>query len=129
MNAAIFNMITSRPAVSALIGTRCFPRVAVKESNTFPLITFRKNATNPTHAKNSVSGLDFVFYDLYIYSRTQLEADQISAAVRSSLDGYSGTHEGVNIGYVYFYDEDSEPYLEDIDAYVNRIELKLEIKR
>lgn len=128
-NTAIYDMITSNASINALISNRCYPRVAEKKQPTFPLVTYRQNNTLPNHAKNSVSGVDFVFVDLFIYSTTQLEADTISETIRTELDGYSGTHDGVNIGYVYFYDADSDGYLDDLKTYINRVELKLEIKR
>ena len=83
----------------------------------------------PLATKNSVSTLDQYRFQIDCYARSYSDADTLAASVRSALDNYYGTKEGVVIDRIRFdgqYDgilsieemESREDYFRRIQDYI-----------
>lgn len=56
----------------------------------------------PHNTKSGASTYDTYRFQLDCYSRTPAKVDTLAASVRSTLDEYSGTSEGVVIDHIFF---------------------------
>lgn len=79
------------------------------------IITYVSNVPTPTKA--AVSTLDKTRWQLDCYAKTEEDMDSLGAAVRSAMDNYSGTSEGVEFDRINFDGEsDTVERIEDEGA-------------
>ena len=98
---AIGKILADNTGVAALVGERIYTQSAPLEA-VYPLITFSLASKVPTNTKDGGSVVDESRIQVDVYSKLALTAGQIEAAVRTALDGYSGTLFSHRIDSIYF---------------------------
>lgn len=98
---AIYGRLQAVSAVTSLVSTRIYPDLA-PQNTTYPFLVYRLTGNVPTDTKEGVSKLDVVQVTIEIYANTYTSKADIAEAVRTALDRYSGTIEGVVIDSIRF---------------------------
>jgi len=124
---AIYSILTSDSAVSAIVGTRVYPQIAAQGA-AFPFVVYLINDITPSDTKSGVSTLDEVRYDIIVASESYAEASDLTNKIRTALDRYSGTVSGVVIDSIQFTDLDvnNDPGTE---TYLTSSEYIIRVKR
>jgi len=99
----IYSILTADTTLTAMLSstTAIFQEVA-PEGTENPCIVFTEtvNDTNPT--KDGVSILDIPNLQVDVYANTISERNTIAARARTTLDGYSGTADGIVFDHIMF---------------------------
>lgn len=103
---AIYGILSANVGVSALVGTRIYPDLAVQDT-AFPFVVYQIEGTAPSDTKDGVSKLDMVDFSVMAYAKTYTSAQDIASACRTALDRYSGTVNAVNVDSIKFKDQQS----------------------
>ena len=124
---AIYSILTNDSDVSALIGTRVYPQVAAQGA-AFPFVVYVLQDNTPSDTKSGVSTLDEIRYDIVAAAETYSQLTDLTEKIRTALDRYSGTVEGVVVDSIQFteLDVDNDPATE---TFVSSSEYILRIKR
>ena len=124
---AIYSILTSTSAVSAIVGTRVYPQIAAQEA-AFPFVVYVLQNVDPSDTKSGVSTLDEVRYDIIVASENYAQASDLTVKIRTALDRYSGTVAGVVIDSIQFIDLDvnNDPGTE---TYLTNSEYIIRVKR
>jgi len=111
-------IIAADATANALLAGRVYPGV-IDNGRGFPAVAVTRASTDANATKTGVSGVDFVRVQLDIYARTYGEAEDVSEAVRTALDFYSGSvvsgSDTVNVDHI--------DYLGTIDNFEDTPEL------
>ena len=126
--ALVAILTTGSPnAVAALVGVRVYP-VVLPQNVTYPAIRYARISTAREQYRllsrtvaNKASRQDGRF-QIDCYAVTDADARALAAAVRSELDGYSGTIAGLRIDRTSIDGEDGEiePEVGDVQSPVYR---------
>lgn len=124
---AIYSILTNDSDVSALIGTRVYPQVAAQGA-AFPFVVYVLQDNTPSDTKSGVSTLDEIRYDIVAAAETYSQLTDLTEKIRTALDRYTGTVEGVVVDSIQFteLDVDNDPSTE---TFVSSSEYILRIKR
>jgi hypothetical protein len=124
---AIYSILTNDSDVSALIGTRVYPQVAAQGA-AFPFVVYVLQDNTPSDTKSGVSTLDEIRYDIVAVAETYSQLTDLTEKIRTALDRYTGTVEGVVVDSIQFteLDVDNDPATE---TFVSSSEYILRIKR
>jgi hypothetical protein len=124
---AIYSILTNDSDVSALIGTRVYPQVAAQGA-AFPFVVYVLQDNTPSDTKSGVSTLDEIRYDIVAAAETYSQLTDLTEKIRTALDRYTGTVEGVVVDSIQFteLDVDNDPATE---TFVSSSEYILRIKR
>lgn len=124
---AIYSILTSDSAVSAIVGSRVYPQIAAQGA-AFPFAVYVLQSNSPSDTKSGVSTLDEVRYDIVVASETYAEASDLTEKIRTALDRYTGTVAGVVIDSIQFQDidVDNDPATE---TFVTSSEYIIRVKR
>ena len=124
---AIYSILTNDSDVSAIIGTKVYPQIAAQGA-AFPFVVYVLQDNSPSDTKSGVSTLDEVRYDIVAAAETYSELTDLTEKIRTALDRYTGTVEGVVVDSIQFteLDVDNDPSTE---TYVSSSEYILRIKR
>ena len=101
---AIYGILAANASVSALVGTRIYPDLAVQDT-AFPFVVYQVEGTVPSDTKDGVSKLDMVDFSVMAYAKTYTSAQDIAEACRTALDRYSATVNGINVESIKFKDQ------------------------
>lgn len=97
----IYNLLTNSVDVSAIVGTKIFPYMAVDDIKA-PYIVYNDSGIDPLQTKDGVSCLDTSTIEIELYSEDLEEAEDLSNKVRTALDRISGTIETVVVQSISF---------------------------
>lgn len=124
---AIYSILTSDSAVSAIVGSRVYPQIAAQGA-AFPFAVYILQNVEPSDTKSGVSTLDEIRYDIVVASETYAEASDLTEKIRTALDRYTGTVAGVVIDSIQFQDIDvnNDPATE---TFVTSSEYIIRVKR
>jgi len=100
----IYNLLSNDANVSAIVGTKIFPYVAVDDI-AYPYIVYSSEGIEPTDTKDGQSELDKNEWDIEMYSETLSEVEDLADKVRTVLDRQSGTTETVVVDHTTFIGE------------------------
>jgi len=126
MISGIMTRLLADAPLDALVGNKIYPVVAEQDVRR-PYVTVRRTGVAPTIVKNQVSDKDEVVFNVTAYDDTYKKCIDILAAVRTSLDGFTGTSNGINFLNVWYtlsedlFDKEDNTYIV-VDTYVARIE-------
>lgn len=98
---AIYNMLINDAGVVSKIGTRVYPGF-VPQDTQFPALTYSFTVQSPSGTKDGVSKLDVLNLLVTIYHEDETSAQDLADAVRSVLDFYKGTQNGVTFNRITF---------------------------
>jgi hypothetical protein len=88
--------LANSTAVSSLVGTRVYPVVAPVEA-VYPFVTWRRVAVQRLQTLSIPAGTPKVTLDYSIYGATYDQARQVADAMRTVLDGYTGTVDNTTV--------------------------------
>lgn len=109
---AVVDILTNDAAVGALVGgtgvnvARVFMAQA-PQSQEYPLCIVDVFDNEPYDSKSGVASVDHDMVKVFCYAATMDEAVNLQDAVRTALDGTSGTHRGVVVEYIRYLRHDS----------------------
>lgn len=103
-----------------------YPGIA-PEDVVLPFIVFFQLSNVPASNASGASTLDSIMYQVSIFARTYREMETMAASVRTALDEYKGTAQGVTIERCSFYAENYIP--EGIGVHHKAIDYKITVKR
>lgn len=115
----IYNLLANSSEVTALVSTKIYPNIILDEK-AVNYIVYQTNSTTPTDCKDGRSTLDVLSVDILVFASTLDLCNQISLAVRNTLDRYSGVNSGLTIDKIIFtgdnndFDEESQIYFKSI---------------
>ena len=124
---AIYSILTSTSAVSAIVGTRVYPQIAA-QGGAFPFGVYVLQDTSPSDTKSGVSTLDEIRYDIVVASENYAQASDLTGKIRTALDRYTGTVAGVVIDSIQFIDLDADNDAAT-ETYVTSSEYIIRVKR
>jgi|TARA_R110001632_G_scaffold204899_1_gene328456 hypothetical protein len=122
---AIYSILTTDSAVSAIVSSRVYPQIAAQGA-AFPFVVYVINDITPSDTKSGVSTLDEVRYEILAISENYAEAADLNEKIRTALDRYTGTVAEVVIDSIQFteletdYDTASETYIANSE-YIIRV--------
>jgi hypothetical protein len=96
VEAALFSVLSTAPAVSAIIGNRLFPGAA-PVNTAAPYAVYSRASARRIRSMLGPSRLAMPRIQVDGYAATYAQARAIADAVRGALDGYRGTAAGVVI--------------------------------
>ena len=104
LGKAVYNILNSDSDVNTAASGGIFPGIA-RQGAVPPYIVYRIDETEPNDTKDGVSDFDFFFIIIEAYAKTYSAVDDLSIKVRTALDRYSGTANGVTVTSVQFEDK------------------------
>ena len=104
--AGIYNILLNNSDVNTIVSGKIYELTATQTS-TAPFITVSQVTMTPNGTKSGVSGLDEYTMKISMLCETSKQAKDLSEKVRTALDYYSGTSNGVNIQLAWFTSESS----------------------
>jgi len=107
VQSAIRTKLLASAGVTSLVGTRITLKTAPTNYG-YPRITLNLINTNTDHHLGGASGLANSRVQVDCWSKTSTQATALGAAVRSALDTYSGTSDGLVIDSCIIEDESDE---------------------
>jgi len=107
---ALRSILMNDAAVHNLVADRIFPIVR-REGSALPAITYQQISGVRDHVFEGPSGFVESRFQINCWASTYEQADTLADAVRSVLDGYDGTSEGVVIKCIHLIDEGDMPSL------------------
>lgn len=108
------------------VTAKSFPGIA-PENTAIPYIVFFPVSNIPASNASGASTLDDIRYQVSVFATTFREMETLVAAVRSSLDEYKGTSNGVTIERCSFIGENYIP--EGTGVHHKALDFKLTVKR
>lgn len=94
---AIVAILKGTGAISAIVGTKVYPRKEVPQTKTLPYITYwRRTAVHISHLGGSAGRCDATI-EIDCRSRDYEESKDLVELVRLALQGFNGTSAGVVI--------------------------------
>ena len=100
---AIYNILSNNSGVTS-ITTRISP-LLIGQTLNLPAVVYSQTDTDPNDTKNGVSLLDEVQVEVDAIAETYEGAEDLASAIRTALDRYTGTANGVKVQSVQFNNE------------------------
>ena len=100
---AIYNILSNDSGVTS-ITTRISP-LLIGQTLNLPAVVYSQIDTDPNDTKNGVSLLDEIQIEVDAIAETYSGAEDLAAAIRTALDRYTGTANGVKVQSVQFNNE------------------------
>ena len=125
---AIYSILSADAELSALVGNRIFPLIAVKahdEETIYPFIVFRRDSINPSYSKDGINS-DITTVSILCVSNDYEQSALVADLALSALSGKRGTFEGEIIDSIRLI-EASEDFQED--AFVQSIKITINTNR
>lgn len=105
---ALCTILNRAEAVTNIIGTSIYPLVLSPDA-VLPALVYQQIAGPRDHVTAGPSGLASPRFQITCWAATYGKADELADAVRQTLDGYSGTVDGVVIRVIHLLDESDMP--------------------
>lgn len=115
IETAFFSYLTSKAAITSLVGTRIYPLLA-PDTPTYPHITYTVFGEGHDHSLEGATGLVDLTMQVDVWSKTPATRTLITEALRNALDGFSGDMGTENLSIrscllsdrAHFFDRDDE---------------------
>ncbi len=101
LDEGLFDHLTSRAGLSALVGTRIHPDYFPEEEQ-LPAIAYSLEDDRSTHTQQGPSSLRQAIYRLDLWAETVAEATEVMRLLCEALDGYRGSFKDIPIIGVLF---------------------------
>jgi len=102
---AIYGILNNNASINGIVGNKIFDLVA-SQTSTAPFITVQQVTMKANNTKSGVSGTDEYTMKISMLAETQAQAKDLAEKVRTALDYYTGTVNGVTIQLAW-YDSES----------------------
>lgn len=100
---AIYNILSNDSGVNS-ITTRISP-LLIGQTLNLPAVVYSQIDTDPNDTKNGVSLLDEIKVEVDAHAGTYAGAEDLASAIRTALDRYTGTANGVKVQSIQFNNE------------------------
>ena len=100
---ALYSLLAASGAVASHVGDRIYP-VVRPQNSALPAIVYQQISGPRSHAMDGPSSLVESTWQVSCWAASYTQAEQLMDAVRSTLDGYSGTVAGVDIEGIFLID-------------------------
>lgn len=101
---ALWSMITTNPAVSALIGTRLYPD-SIPQDAPLPAVAYQTVSTSRGYTQDGPDGIAEPRIQFTVDAPTRAQAEDVAAALKNLLSGYRGKISGKTIGAIFLENE------------------------
>lgn len=126
--SAIYSILSGESSLTDLVSTRIYP-VFPPQGSSFPLVVFTLGNNEPLNQKDGTSPVDTDQLQVDVYATTALTAEAIDTAIRSAIDNYSGTSEGVVIRQIFYTGSSAPQYDDDIKVHWFSSDYVMKIER
>ena len=123
---AIYTILAADAGVIAL--TTNISHGLMNQETQMPFVTFLVYDTDPNDTKDTLSQTDIIYLSVSCISQNNLNAVAIAEAVRTALDGYTGTVDSTVIESSTFL-KTRDGWIQDAKAFQATVEFQLFIKR
>lgn len=96
IESTLYSILTDASAVTDLVSTRVYPVMAA-QSGSGDYVRYAKVDGQPYHTAQGAGGLRWGRFSFLCHASRWSSSKAIAAAVLSTLDGYTGTVDGVRI--------------------------------
>jgi len=109
---AIYNILSNDATLTGLVGTNIFPQIAPQDTNA-PFVVYVTSNTIPSQHKDGAAPNDQVD----TYAKTHSSAVNISEQIRTLLEDYEGTANGINIKTSWLDNQQDGDFVADLHFY------------
>lgn len=125
---AIRSVLKADSTLYSLVGEKIYP-VAAPQRVQIPFVVYADDGTDEKRSKDGPGNYDVKDFGFDVYAKTYDQAHTISARIRTVINGYSGTSEGIEIDYISISDYSDGPYIEQISAFTVSSNYRIFIKK
>lgn len=93
---AIYNILSSNGAVSAIVGTKIYPELAPTGIDA-PYVVYSVVSNSPSDTKNKNGDIDVASIEVYCFEDKYSKAVDLGVSVRAALDRKTGTYNTIEI--------------------------------
>ena len=109
---AVYSILVNDSTVTALVGTKIYPTF-IPENIIFPAVVYRITEKQPLDTKDGVYGsVDTLLIE--VYDKGGAQTVSIADTIRTALDRYRGTVEGVVIDKIIYEGESDEMLIPEL---------------
>jgi hypothetical protein len=125
---AVFSILTTDAAVSAIVGAKVYPRTA-PQGIKIPYVVYSIISVTPTDTKDRPSPLDAVRVQIDCYDRTYMGCETLHGKVRDAIDAYEigATVAGVKLDGIK-YETENDTIDEDVDIFRRSADYIIRVK-
>ena len=120
---AIFQILQSTTQITDLITDRVFP-LRRPQTSDIPALTYRKVFSNIEYSDDGKVAYTDISYDVFLYAESYSTLEQLFQAVLA-LSGTTCTFWGQTVRSLRVEDIGDDDYLEDLNQYTHRVEIKV----
>lgn len=130
IEAAIYSELKNNSGVSALVGTRIYPK-KLPQNSTFPALIYQQVGGGSIYSHSGASALATPVWQVSCFASTFTGAKNLARKVREALQGFSGTlggAGGVSTGGIFkrneidLYDDETQIYQTVLDFNMMHVE-------
>lgn len=120
---AIYTKLSSTDAVTDLVGTRIYP-LKLPQNPTYPAITYGRVSARRGMTHDGPGDMAWPRFQFDCYGASYSAAKGVANAIRSTLNGFSGTVSTVNICAVFFMNE-VDDFNDDTEVYRIAVDFRI----
>lgn len=110
------------------MGSKIFP-VQVPQDTSYPVIVYTHDSQVPTNVKDGPSPLDVIELVITIYTQNYTDGQAISDRVRTLLDHYQGTAQGVTVDKISFSGQSDNDFVDEYGFFIVEQSYQVRMKR
>jgi hypothetical protein len=123
-----YSLLSNDATLTGIVGSKIFP-VQVPQDTSFPAITYQHDSVVPTNMKDGPSPLDVVGLVIIAYAQSYAVANSIMSRVRTLLDHYQGTVEGVTVDKISFAGQSDNDFVDETGFFIIEQSYQARMKR
>jgi len=128
---AIVSILSNASAVTDIVGTHIFPIfIPQPAKDNLPAVTYQQISGPRNHVMSGPTGLVSARFQINCWSKTYKGLREFANAVRTTLDGYTGTIFGMWIQSVTLLDEGDVPSIkaenEQLSSFGKRLDFEFD---
>lgn len=110
LQRALYAFLSLHAPLTALVATRVYPSIA-PSSAAFPYVTVQRLAVGSIYHMGGASATHDTLVQIDCWALSAIQAQQVAQVIRQSLDGFTGTWDGLEVDGVFIENEidDAEP--------------------
>lgn len=103
LGKGIYSILNNDSPVNTAASGGIFPN-QIPQGKVPPFLAYRIDSVEPFETKDGVSTVDHFDITVACFAKTYNECDDLAAKIRTALDGYQGTANGIVIDSIVFED-------------------------
>jgi len=100
MLSDLYAYLTSKAAITAIVGARLYPHHLPQSVTVFPVLTFQQISNSHSHHLDSATGVAVARVQVDSWGISLASVESLGEAVRASLQGFTGNMEGSVIHFI-----------------------------